>query len=1710
MFRRFLLLIGLSLCFVTSSWASSKIDYRYWFDNDSLAINSGHSAANAWQMKVDVSGLSEAIHTIHLQAIDKDGAASTPVTRYFLKTSMSSKPVKVVYCIDDVQEPLATSTVTNGTLLLDVSQLPDGFHYLHVQAVGNQVSPSKTYCFIKTPIKNPNAQLNILCDIDGIRFKHEQLPANGGIISWELDVTSLPQGLHHMQMQAIDDEGVASRTFQSFFLRVPTTEEQGSMNCICWIDGQIFKHEKLPVHGDLINWVLDVTQLPQGLHFAQVQVVDDNGIASRTYQSFFLRDPTTEERGELNCICWIDGEIFQQQKLPIQGGMLNWVFDVSSLPQGIHYIQVQAQDGSGVSSRTYQSFFMRVATTAERGSLSCYYDIDGEDSHLLAANMVDGAYHFDIDVTQLEDGPHRLSCMLTNTDGDGSSSRLINRYFIKVPVGGYGVKHYQYWLNDSLSEAVDVTLDQPADPFKLISLLPFDHWPIRSSSFEFNVEDGQPVIYARNDMHVRFFDASDRFVDVNRTFTDPVVKRDVNEFTLLQPGETKSAPRPQKDEIIWYKVEALHGDSLSFKADRACTIQVFSPTGEELRSASAEKSVQWCGAHAPMDGTYYIAQHDMTATQGSSLAITYQHIDQYAILDYDVHTVGNGGASTITFNGNGFDDLYAIDLIGQNGDSIHHVELVHMSNSSLSATFDFLDATLGSYDAIFYFVEGNLRIDDFLKVEDAQDIELDLSVSYPNSYLVGNPVTYTINVLNKSNMTAYAVPLEIELLIDSRSNISYLLMDGFVNHLSVPQELLYDSLEVDVVNEIESIIAEKGDKCQFIFVYDSISNMDCGLSQVIMTIPPNSSKQFTITITTTSTVTINASISSEWSPFSIEKQNNYHRVRAMAPSRGREWMCCYRERFECVGGAISTVVGIAGSPVAGCATELVIDGLSTVFDVWCSNGNNLNERWDNYLKSQGQSLASRAIQSAVSCVTAYFRFLYKNLWNDRNLARALGNEMEVDRITSEMIALRKMESSLLRDIYEGVTNAILGGECYKAFREKKPNCPPKKKDGGGSSTPRRSCEPNDMLGYSAPSGSHFIGNGLTDVYYTIQFENDSSATSPANVIILTDTIDARHFDLNSFAPTRVKIGDIEAPLSGSPNFVQTVDMRPRINCIAQVECNYDSNKGIAVFTLTSLDPMTLEKVTDYNQGMLPPNGPDNMGQGEMSFNISLKPGLPEGTVIKNHADNIFDTEDPVFTPDWVNIIDGVKPTSRAIDCELLNDSVAAVTIRGEDDRSGPWRYDIYTQYGDGGEWYKTASEVPIDRAAQVRVYEGIEHHFYAVLTDSADNVEAKQPVCELTFDYFSSDTESNLTLNLARGWNWMSHNLNTPLSVDCLKPNAHRILSHDGETINDPRYGYTGTVSQLSPTELYKVEMSNSDNIQLSGLLFNSALKPVPLVQGWNWMGYPMPGAMSVNEALVLLEADEDDCIVGQDGSAIYNDGLWRGTLTTLEPGKGYLLKVNSDKSLRFNTSRSSVRLHAPAVTGQNEELPWTVDIHRYPSVTPVIADLWDGSTLTSSVGYALAAFVGDECRGIASEVNGRWMMNVYGIGGETVTFKALDRSTGLVHDVTETQSFTADLLGTMAMPLQLHIADGAGLNNVTYDDVNVKPTLTTGPVTIEASAAIDDVEVINVAGMTIMGYSNIPSGFTLDLSSEPDGVYLVKVHTGSHISTIKVMKRSR
>jgi hypothetical protein len=318
---------------------------------------------------------------------------------------------------------------------------------------------------------------------------------------------------------------------------------------------------------------------------------------------------------------------------------------------------------------------------------------------------------------------------------------------------------------------------------------------------------------------------------------------------------------------------------------------------------------------------------------------------------------------------------------------------------------------------------------------------------------------------------------------------------------------------------------------------------------------------------------------------------------------------------------------------------------------------------------------------------------------------------------------------------KGATNAIsLKSQCYQKWKKVKTNCPSNSNEDGGSSSPVKSFDPNEIYGYLAESGANAVSAEKTDVYYTIQFENDTTfATASAHEIVVTDTLDAKKFDLSTFAPTRVKIGDKSAELTGEKNFVTTIDMRPEIYAIAQVEGTFDEQKGIAKWHITSLDPMTMEPTDDVIQGILPVNT-NGQGIGEVSYDISLKSGLAHGTEINNRAGIVFDTNETIMTPTWTNIVDRIAPVSSVKDVTVLNDSTATVTIDAFDNLSGCWRYDVYVQYGEGSAWWKAAENISIDTTASLKIYAGIDHGFYVVATDSAGNVERKDAAREFTLN----------------------------------------------------------------------------------------------------------------------------------------------------------------------------------------------------------------------------------------------------------------------------------------------------------------------------------------------------------------------------------------
>ena len=1217
--RKYLLFI-LFLCMHCIARGQTGYDYRYWFDNDDSQMREDHSMSDSWQFQADLSGLSESFHAIHIQVADTAGVLSAPMTRFFIK--MRDTDVKEGrYWFDNDIKTQRTNTAVQGIFDIDVSGLQEGFHTFHYQVVG----------------------------IDG---------------------------------------SYSSVTTRSFY-RVLVPE---SSYYRCWVDEDYTTMTKGRFTGTPI--LVDITSISEGYHVLRVQL--DGSTPSSPVSHSFVKIPQTEGVEYLTCLCSVDDKLFRQEQVPSEGGIINWNFDVSDLSQGFHRMQVQVVTPSGAATSTYDAFFLRTTTNEEMGEMKCVYCIDGAEFYTEAGRMSNGAFHCDLDVSALTDGLHRLSYYLTN--GKGVSTKMTTQFFMKTPVGGNGIMQYEYWQNDQGDDAhKKVKLSQRTNPYNLISLLPVETLPIRSCNFKFAVKDGMPLIYAHNEIHLRFTDSQGRFVDESKEYVDEQVSATVEPVGELQP--TQTFPKVTGNDIRWYTLQVAPGDTAAFRVSQAATVQVFAPSGKEVFKTSESASVKWAGIHTWEDGTYYVAVHDVTGSQ-NTMTLDYMHMDKYDVVDWDVHTVGNGGCSTITFKGNGFRDLYAVDLFTEEGDTIHSEHIDYESDASITVRFNFTDANVGEYDALFHFTEGEKEIRTCVNVEEAENIILVENVVYASNFLRGTANTYTIKIENKGNSTAYQVPLKIQLQADGGINdITYIKLSE--NLSSLEFEWLDDEAIPESDKEaLKALIASKGNYLDFLMVRDTIENEEFMEGYFAVNLPPKTTTSFTVTVKSNSRVNVYTLLPNDWDFFAFGSQPSKLPRRIMRKS-AKESMCCAKQHVECAMNLVATILDYGsvmggGWAVASCIASVGNTVIPFAYDIWC--GETPKDK-DEAMKSLYKNIAS----SLISCVSKLDP--YKMGW-------------------------------MIQHVNDVISTSI---SCF-SHPKRIPNCPPKPPI-PHPSNPQPPSDPNDIYGYLSEAGSKFIADSVAKVNYTIEFENDTAfAEASAHSIVIKDTLDSRYFDMRSFLPTSIKLGEREAFLdevdikteNGVTTFLKTIDMRPEINAIAQVEGEYSQQTGIATWTFTSLDPMTMEPTDDLMQGILPVNYNGTSGIGEVMFEVGVKPNKGDGAKIPNRASIVFDYEDPIITPTWTNTVDAIAPTSTILGGIQKDNETLMLRIAGEDNRSGVWRYNVYAQAGQGASWELVAENVPVDTMVNatetlvdVHIFEGIEYGFLVLATDSAGNVEHK-------------------------------------------------------------------------------------------------------------------------------------------------------------------------------------------------------------------------------------------------------------------------------------------------------------------------------------------------------------------------------------------------
>jgi len=356
--------------------------------------------------------------------------------------------------------------------------------------------------------------------------------------------------------------------------------------------------------------------------------------------------------------------------------------------------------------------------------------------------------------------------------------------------------------------------------------------------------------------------------------------------------------------------------------------------------------------------------------------------------------------------------------------------------------------------------------------------------------------------------------------------------------------------------------------------------------------------------------------------------------------------------------------------------------------------------------------------------------------------------------------------------------------------------------------------------------------------------------------------------------------------------------------------------------------------------------------------------------------------------------------------KLDNADGAYVSIQSED---GTWadqmtylaqpRWHTYGRYPDGGNHESLMAQPTIDKSNMLG-----------------------------TFDFTSvSDEEWNgdditITLALAEGWNWMSHNLASMVDHSRFTGYAQTILSQTEELYYDEDFGWQGRMTQLDPQKGYKVLMKEGADITLRGDIYDTS-NSVELSQGWNWIGFPLYNATELSTALQNYTPSEGDRIVSIDGVSTYEDGEWGGTISSLYPGQGYLLKTNSAQDFTWN-SLSSVNVKKRRYTAPSPRTksPWELNLHAYPNVMNVIARLEINGEEAMDGSYSLGAFSGDECRGVATLSNGLLYITIHGQGGEPIKFRLFDAE-GKTFDIDQSYTLISqDLIGSRKSPLLLTV----------------------------------------------------------------------------------------
>ena len=375
-------------------------------------------------------------------------------------------------------------------------------------------------------------------------------------------------------------------------------------------------------------------------------------------------------------------------------------------------------------------------------------------------------------------------------------------------------------------------------------------------------------------------------------------------------------------------------------------------------------------------------------------------------------------------------------------------------------------------------------------------------------------------------------------------------------------------------------------------------------------------------------------------------------------------------------------------------------------------------------------------------------------------------------------------------------------------------------------------------------------------------------------------------------------------------------------------------------------------------------------------------------------------------------------------------------------------------------------------------------------------------------------------IDLSTGWNWISFNvyadefknLNTVFSDLNTQPNNFIKSQSQFSSVQDNSQWF-GSLESLDVISNYKMKVLSNQGLKIEGYRVVADTVDIPISIGWNWISYPLSSQKTLKDAMSSLTPNNDDIIKSQHEFAIYSNVLgWVGSLTFMEPGKGYIVYSSSNGTLNYSTGIGKKSTFS--------SFKYNSDLSNLPKTEynmSIIAEI----NIDNPQAYTINAYDRNGLCGKAKAIsledgNTYYFITINSIAPETIHFKA-EHKLGVI-EANEIIDFKANnTLGSLESPMSLTF-NHLGFESNT--DLKVLPNPFREELAIVVNSSKEQqgvVKVYNSIGilvaqinnlMLVEGYQKINIYNKLSFRNIPKGVYLLKVNINGKEYSEKIIKQ--